>query len=130
MTGETGETGQGRKILVIDDSRSMRMKLSILLKRHGYEPISCEDPISALTDARNSGAELIVLDVEMPGMSGYEVCDRLHEDPATENIPVIFLTARDDYMDRLKGLSVGAKEFLNKDFTDEDLIRTIEKILD
>ena len=118
-----------KKILIVDDEPDLVKALQIRLKRAGYRVLSAYNADECLKLARKK-PDLILLDIMMPTLSGIEVCQLLKEDPKLKNIPIIFLTAKDTKEDRIKGLSVGADEYIAKPFYSEDLLNKIKKALE
>lgn len=114
------------KILVVDDEVSLQETLAYNLKKEGYLVEVAEDGLTALDMARTSKPDLVVLDVMLPGMDGFEVCRVLRQE---SNIPVLMLTARDDEIDRVVGLEVGADDYLAKPFSTRELVARIKALL-
>lgn len=108
-------------ILVVDDDATMREVLCVHLEDEGYRLLKAEDGPSALETARRTYPDLILLDVMMPGMDGYEVCRRLRRDPLLAEIPVVMITSLDDRESRLEGLRAGADDFLPKPYDTAEL---------
>ena len=103
------------KVLVVDDSSTIRRLIGRELKPGGYKILEAKDGAEALEMLRTvPEIRLITLDVEMPGMDGYQVCRQLKKDPETRLIPVVFLTGQESREARLAGLDAGATDFLNK----------------
>lgn len=112
------------KILVVDDQPENLHLLSDALGSQEYEVKGVVNGSMALMVANSVVPDLILLDVVMPGLSGYEVCEQLKADPTTQNIPIIFLSANNDSVDRIKALSAGGVDYINKPFqVDEVLLR-------
>jgi diguanylate cyclase (GGDEF)-like protein len=127
------------KILIIDDTAGMLRLLKDLLVRNGYEPFTVLSGAEGVTYALQSPPDLILLDIMMPDMDGYEVCAMLKGNPVTRDIPVIFLSALSDVFDKVKAFSVGAVDYINKPFHIEEVlmrvrthltIRTLQKSLE
>ena len=118
-----------KKILIVDDEPELVKALQIRLKRAGYRVLTAYDGGEGLKLAKKR-PDLILLDIMMPTLSGIEVCQLLKEDPKLKNIPIIFLTAKDTKEDRIKGLSVGADEYIVKPFYSDDLLNKIKKALE
>jgi adenylate cyclase len=114
------------KILAVDDNQINLEMLGDIISAGGWEVIPALDGPSALHIARSEFPDLIVLDVSMPGMNGYEVCAALKANPATYSIPVIMLTALNEIDDRVKGLVAGADDYLAKPYSARELIARIE----
>jgi two-component system cell cycle response regulator len=106
------------RILIVDDIEANRRLLQAKLEAQYHTVFLAEDGERALELARSQSPEIILLDVMMPGMSGFEVCRRLKADPETEHIPVVMVTALSDTEDRVKGLDAGAEDFLTKPVDD------------
>ena len=114
------------KILVVDDEVSLQETLAYNLKKEGYQVEVAGDGLTALEMARNNKPDLVVLDVMLPGMDGFEVCRILRQE---SNIPVLMLTARDDEIDRGVGLEVGADDYMAKPFSTRELVARIKALL-
>jgi CheY-like chemotaxis protein len=110
------DEGAAKRILSIDDDPEIRELLAGVLARAGWEVITAADGPSGLRAAREQSPDLILLDIMMPGMNGYAVCDDLQIDPRTSHVPVVFLTALDDPRDRARALSLGGTDYLVKPF--------------
>jgi DNA-binding response OmpR family regulator len=114
------------KILVVEDEPALVDTLEYSLKRQGYEVSIATDGIKALEVARQVGPELIVLDVMLPHLDGYEVCRILRQETS---VPIIMLTARADEVDKVVGLEVGADDYLTKPFSMRELTARIKALL-
>lgn len=117
------------KILIADDNDLSRQMISDVVATMGHELVVAEDGPSALLSARVQMPDLIILDVEMPGLTGFEVCRLLRAEEATNRIPIIMLTALHEAEDRVYGLDIGADDYLTKPFNPRELIARIEKRL-
>ncbi len=113
------------KILVADDSDTIRTMVSFKLKSCGYEVVTVEDGLEVINNVESINPDLIMLDVSMPNMNGFEVASRLRASPTTQNIPIIFLTAMADTEDVLKGLGFGAIDYITKPFKPEILVAKV-----
>lgn len=118
-----------QKILVADDEEDIRLIIKFALEDKGYKVITASDGSEVLGIVRKEKVDLIILDAAMPKTDGYEACKRLKRDPATKNIPVVFLTAIDLQKDKLKSQRLGAVKFIAKPFEIEALIEEIASIL-
>lgn len=117
------------RILIVDDEPDNLMVLEELLISQGYDPLCAESGNLALTMARQSRPDIIVLDVMMPEMDGFEVCRRLREDENLQTVPVIFLTALDDEDSRLQGLEIMGDDYLTKPINSSLLLTKMSSIL-
>jgi DNA-binding response OmpR family regulator len=115
------------KILAVDDEDSIRELLELQLKRNGYETLTAADGQAALEQAAQ--ADLVLLDVMLPGIDGFEVCRRLKADPSTQAIPVIMLTAKAEEIDKVLGLELGADDYMVKPFSVRELLARIKAVL-
>ena len=102
------------KILIVDDSEIYRSMISEILESQGYEVYTKSDGHSALVDIDTINPDLVILDVVMPNISGYEVCKKLKTNPNFSNTPVIFLTSLDYEIDELHGFELGAVDYVRK----------------
>lgn len=114
------------KILVVEDEIALQETLAYNLKRQGYEVRTCGDGASALEEARTFKPDLVLLDVMLPGIDGFEVCRTLRQEAST---PVLMLTARDDEIDRVVGLEVGADDYMTKPFSMRELMARVKAML-
>ena len=114
------------KILVVDDEKALQETLAYNLIRQGYEVETSGDGPSALEAARTFKPDLILLDVMLPGIDGFELCRILRQDM---NTPVLMLTARDDEIDRVVGLEVGADDYMTKPFSMRELLARVKAML-
>ena len=118
-----------KKILVIDDETELLKALTIRLKTSGYEVITAQDGQEGLEKAKSSNPDLIVLDILMPKMDGYEVCRLLKFDEKYKSIPVIMLTAKAQDIDKTMGKKVGVDDYITKPFETQDLVDKIKKYI-
>jgi len=122
------EVSQG-SILIVDDQPSSLRLLTNLLTDHGYEVRSAINGVAALKTVQAVLPDLVLLDITMPQMNGYEVCQQLKADPKTCDIPVIFISALDDSFDKVKAFSVGGIDYITKPFHVEEVLARIENRL-
>jgi two-component system OmpR family response regulator len=113
---------KGIKILLVDDEPNILQFLELGLQNEGFEVKSAQDGISAITLLKEFQPHVAILDVMMPGMDGFEVCRMIKK---TENVAVIMLTAKDEVDDRVKGLKLGADDYMVKPFSFEELLARI-----
>lgn len=116
------------RILVVEDNRDILANILDYLTLKGYSVDCAQDGLSGLHLAATEHYDLIVLDIMLPGIDGYQLCKRLRED-ARRDTPIIMLTARDALDDRLQGLNAGADDYLLKPFALSELVARIEAIL-
>lgn len=107
------------RILIVDDVEANRFVLRDIITDMGYQPILTENGIQALKMVERLHPQLIVLDIAMPQMDGYEVCQRIKADPDTREIPIIFISAFDEPSDIVKGFSLGGEDYITKPFIPE-----------
>ncbi|BAY22446.1 multi-sensor hybrid histidine kinase [Calothrix sp. NIES-2100] len=117
---------QQNVILIVDDNYDNLKLLLEYLEESGFKVLVAEDGFSAVEIAENALPDLILLDVLMPGMDGFETCQRLKSNPDTENIPVIFLTALADKVDLVKGLNLGAVDYITKPLAHDEVLARIK----
>jgi twitching motility two-component system response regulator PilH len=116
------------RILVVDDSATERYYLSDILKKRGYEVATAENAEDGLAMARKGKPDLILMDVVMPGMNGFQATRKLAKDPETQAIPVILCTTKDQETDRLWGMRQGAAAYLTKPVVPAELLARIEAL--
>jgi DNA-binding response OmpR family regulator len=117
------------EILVVDDDRDVAQSIELALRRRDFRVTLAHSGVEALKTLRRHRPDLVILDVLMPGMSGYDVCRRLRADPNTAHLPIVFLTARGQEQDRIEGLRAGADDYLGKPFNLEELILRVKAVL-
>jgi DNA-binding response OmpR family regulator len=117
------------KIFIIEDELDLVRALVMRLKAEGYQTAYITDGISALERAREEKPDLILLDICLPGRNGFEVFQQLRQDPATERIPIVFLTARSTVEDRQKARHLGAAGYIVKPFQWANLIKLVYDVL-
>jgi len=117
------------KILVVDDEPEAVELLEFNLKQAGYAVSAAGDGAAALKKARAQTPDMVVLDVMLPEMDGFEVCKSLRLEPATSRVPILMLTAKAGELERVLGLELGADDYLTKPFSPRELLLRIKKIL-
>jgi len=117
------------KILVVDDDTELVELISFNLKQAGHSVGTASNGVDALKKARSLEPDLIVLDVMMPELDGFAVCEILRRDPTTATVPILMLTALSSELGRLAGLGSGASEFVTKPFSPRVLVQRIEDLL-
>lgn len=117
------------KILIVDDEMDTLIPLKRSLEAEDYIVLEAYEGNEAMRKSKAEIPDLILLDLMLPGMDGYEVCSRLKKDARTENIPVIMLTARDEVRDKVEGLDIGADDYVTKPFNLNELKARIKSAL-
>jgi len=117
------------KILVVEDERDIRELIGFTLRFAGFEVLLADSGIAAIEKVPLEQPDLIILDVRMPKMTGYEVCRQLKENPATSAIPIVFLSAKGQEDEIQQGLSSGALEYIVKPFAPDELTEQVRDIL-
>lgn len=117
------------RILVVEDEESLLKLESILLSSKGYNVTGVMDGKSALEEVMAHRPDLVILDIMLPEIDGFEVCRRIKENPATSTIPVVMLTAKKNSQDVARGTEVGADAYLTKPFKSAKVIEVIENLL-
>jgi two-component system response regulator RegX3 len=113
-------------VLVVEDEESFSEALAYLLRKEGFEVSVAENGPDALAEFERGGADLVLLDLMLPGLSGIEVCQKLRQ---TSSVPVIMLTAKDSEIDKVVGLEIGADDYMTKPFSSRELVARIRAVL-
>lgn len=119
----------GQRILIVEDEEAIVEVVSQTLRRHGYETASAADGDSALEMAFSLRPDLVILDLMLPKMDGWEVCRRLKADRQTASVPVLMLTARREERDVVEGLEIGADDYMKKPFSLAELAARVKALL-
>ena len=119
-------TGHGRKVLVVDDEESVRELIELYLKKEGFEVIHAREGKQALRLNGEHHPDLIILDLMLPELDGWEVCRQIR---STSKVPIIMLTARTEEVDRIVGLELGADDYVVKPFSPRELVARVKAIL-
>ncbi len=114
------------KVVIVDDDEHIRELASLYLRKEGFDVTCACDGTSALEKIQQANASLVVLDLMLPGMSGFDVCKQIR---LTSNVPIIMLTARDEDVDKIVGLELGADDYLTKPFNPRELVARVKAIL-
>jgi twitching motility two-component system response regulator PilG len=118
-----------RLILAVDDSLTVRKIVAVTLERQGYRVQTAMDGMQALAKVNEQRPDLILLDITMPRMDGYQVCKTIKQNAYTRQIPVLMLSGKDGFFDKVKGKLAGATDYLTKPFQEETLLKSVEKYL-
>ena len=114
------------RILLVEDEESFSDPLSYLMRKEGFEVVVAETGTSALEEFDRHGADLVLLDLMLPGLSGTEVCRQLRQ---RSNVPVIMLTAKDSEIDKVVGLELGADDYVTKPYSSRELVARVRAVL-
>jgi two-component system alkaline phosphatase synthesis response regulator PhoP len=117
------------KILIVDDEQDIVDLVAYNLEKAGYKTLRAYDGDAALRKALAEGPDLVVLDVMLPGLDGWEVCKRLRANPKTARLPVMMLTAKGDETEKVLGLELGADDYLTKPFSPKELVARVRALL-
>ena len=123
---EKPRAGQGRKVLVVDDEESVRELVDLYLSKEGFEVIPAKDGREALRLNGEHHPDLIILDLMLPGMDGWEVCRQIR---STSRVPIIMLTAHSEEVDRIVGLELGADDYVVKPFSPREMVARVKAVL-
>jgi DNA-binding response OmpR family regulator len=116
-----------RRVLAVDDEPHILKLIAFSLRSHGFEVIDATDGLSAVEIAKAEQPDLILLDVMMPALDGYEACRRIKSDTATAGIPIFMLTAKTQATEETTGIDAGAVDYIRKPFTPKDLVARVEQ---
>jgi DNA-binding response OmpR family regulator len=116
------------KILIVDDDVSITELMKALVKMEGHQPTTVNDSTKAIEVANSVHPDLITLDLMMPGLTGFELCDLLHNDPKFANVPIVIVSARDDRESKEKAIEMGAKDYITKPFGVDELMGKIKAL--
>jgi CheY-like chemotaxis protein len=117
------------RVLLVEDSRTQALRIQLELLRYGLTVEIASNGDRGIAAVRGSPPAAIILDVDLPDISGYRLCQALKEDPATAHIPVVMLTHRDAAQDALAGLQVGAEDYIPKDsFAEQNLVDALRQL--
>ncbi|MBI4617801.1 MAG: response regulator [Planctomycetes bacterium] len=128
--GDLGQEVVAGRILVLDDKPRIASLISLVLSTAGYEVRAETDPHRALATARAERIDLVLCDIVMPAMSGYDFCERLKSDPATCGIPFLFVTSKEEREGALTGDIVGADGYIEKPFDQDVLLAKVRETME
>lgn len=117
----------GPVVLVVDDSPTIRKIVEITLKRQGVQVVTAPSGVIALAVIANTTPQLILLDIMLPKVNGYQICQIIRRNPEYKHIPVVMLSGKDGVFDKVRGRLVGATEYITKPFEPRDLLRVVRK---
>lgn len=116
-------------VLVVEDSLSQREMITDLLRKIGLKVSTAGDGLEALESIQSHTPDVIVLDIVMPRMNGYELCRKLKADPATQHVPVVLCSSKGEEFDRYWGMKQGADAYIAKPFQPAELVGTVKQLL-
>ena len=119
--------GCGYKVLVIDDSNTIRRSAEIFLKQGGHEVLLAEDGFDALSKVNDHRPHLIFCDILMPRLDGYQTCAIIKRNVDFSNVPVVMLSSKDGVFDKARGRMVGSQDYLTKPFTKDQLLQAVQQ---
>ncbi|HEX6589676.1 MAG TPA: response regulator transcription factor [Longimicrobiales bacterium] len=121
--------GSAARVLVVEDERDIAALVAYHLAREGYRVSTAASGDEAIAAARSDRPDIVILDLMLPGLSGFDVLQELRRSPGLEDLPVIFLTARRDEADRIRGLELGADDYVTKPFSPHELVLRVGNVL-
>ncbi len=122
-----GDAPGGLRVLVVDDSNTIRRSAEIFLKQGGHEVVLAEDGFDALSKVSDHAPDLIFCDILMPRLDGYQTCAIIKRNAKFADVPVIMLSSKDGLFDKARGRMVGSQDYLTKPFTKDQLLRAVEQ---
>lgn len=117
------------KVLVVDDEPNIVLSLEFLMEQAGFEVVTAEDGEQALIHVREALPDLLLLDISLPGISGFDVLERLRSEEVTAHLPIIMLTAHGRDVEREKGMALGADDYITKPFSTQSLVEKVKTLL-
>lgn len=120
---------QKKKILIVEDEKELVKLIAFHMNIAGYETLSAKDGVEALEVCKLNKPDLIILDIMLPRIDGWEVCRRLKQDSQTSNIPIIILSALSDINDKLRGFDLGSDDYVTKPFSPRELVVRVRRVL-
>ncbi|AMD02396.1 MULTISPECIES: response regulator transcription factor [Halomonas] len=117
------------KVLVVDDEPNIVLSIEFLMQQAGFDVVTAEDGESALKSVTDSPPDLILLDISLPGISGFDVLEQLRNDPQHARLPIIMLTAHGREVEKEKGLALGADDYVTKPFSTQALVEKVKTLL-
>ena len=117
------------RILIVDDSPSQLLGMKRIVEKLGHETVTAEDGASGVEVAKATMPDLILMDVVMPNLNGFQATRAISKEPSTANIPVVLVTTKDQETDKVWGMRQGAKAYITKPFTENQLIEVINSLL-
>ena len=125
---EAGDVNRMKRVLIVDDSPTEMQMLSNIMKQGGYEVVTADHGEEGVEKAKSSLPDIILMDIVMPGMNGFQATRQISKNSETAHIPIIIITTKDQETDRIWGLRQGAKDFLTKPVQAQELLATIKNL--
>ena len=119
-----------KEILIVDDEPSVVVALQFLMEQQGYSVLVAENGEDALDQIYKYKPDLVILDIMLPGIDGYEVCEIVRLNPDYRKVKILFLTARRDEVEIAKGLALGADAYITKPFSNDKLVAAVNEVLE
>ena len=129
QSGTQGPSTKDASVLIVDDSRTIVRALQLMLEREGYLTFSAADGVQAIAMTKRQRPDVVLMDVVMPNMNGFEATRALVNDPQTATIPVIMMSGTEQVSDRVWGIRLGAKGFLAKPIDKEELLGKVRSVI-
>lgn len=117
-------------ILIVDDEKNIAISVDYLLRREGYEVSVAHDGEEGLRLIQNSPPDLVLLDIMMPKLNGFQVCEAVRQDPALADVRIVMLTAKGRDAEKEKGLALGADAYITKPFSTRELVSRVKALLE
>lgn len=130
MTRSGGLSADRRRIMIVEDEDNIATALEYLMRREGYDHDRVADGAEALGRIRDSHPDLVLLDVMLPGASGYEICEGVRLDPTLKDVKILMMTARGSAIERRRGMAIGADGFISKPFELKELRDEVRRLLE
>ena len=116
-------------VLVVDDSPTIRKVVELTLRREQIRVLGAADGLAALAIVADENPDLVLLDIMLPRMDGYQICQIIRRNPGFKKLPIVMLSGKDGLFDRIRGRLAGSSEYLTKPFDPDELVRTVRKHL-
>lgn len=123
------DSSSRRTVLVVDDSPTVRKLVEMSLTRNGFQVVHAFDGVAAIKEIARQNPSLILMDVNMPRLDGYQLCRLVKKHETTRHIPVVMLTGKEGVFDKLRGKLVGCSGYIAKPFSPEELVAAVERFL-
>jgi DNA-binding response OmpR family regulator len=128
--GRSRSESDAPRIVVVDDDEGVGTAIRDVLAEEDFRVEALADGTTALAELLRAAPDLVILDVNMPGMSGWELCSILRRQSATESVPILFLTGRQEVKDRITAMQLGGSDYLSKPFDAQELRRKVRALLE